>query len=62
MVFTARAWGRLILPFGAPGMIARILVGNYVISNDVLSDDEERRLETLRTEMQAQRENGRKKN
>ena len=61
VVFTARAWGRLILPFGAPGMIARILVGNYVVSDDVLSDDEERRLEALRAEMQAAREKTREK-
>jgi hypothetical protein len=61
VVFSARAWGRLILPFGDAGKIERILVGNYVISDDIVSDAEERRLEALRAEMQAAREHGREK-
>ena len=37
VVFERRAWGRLLLPFGdAPsGPVARILVGNYVVTQDL---------------------------
>ncbi len=59
VVFSARAWGRLILPFGDAGGIARILVGNYVISQDFVTEEEERRLAALRAAMQAAREQGR---
>ncbi|MBI1774261.1 MAG: PAS domain-containing protein [Proteobacteria bacterium] len=57
VVFERRAWGRLALPFGDPGAdcVERILVGNYVVSQDFVTDEEERRLASLREEMRAQR-------
>lgn len=57
IVFRNRAWGRLLLPYGdaATGTVQRILVGNYVLGDEELSDEEERDLDALRQAMRAGR-------
>lgn len=42
VVFQNRSWARLALPYGdaAAGLIERILVANYVIGDDFVSEDE----------------------
>lgn len=60
IVFRNRAWGRLLLPYGdsASGAVQRILVGNYALGDEVLSDEEERGLDELRQAMRAGRGSG----
>lgn len=60
VVFQNRSWARLALPYGdaAADRIERILVANYVIGDDFVSEDEERRLARLREDMRSDRRSG----